>query len=130
MAPSTRASASPQDKEIELLVARLVSSYEQGDADALMGLFAPGEPGFLKGHRTRAAYDEFFRETRDRRLRLDRVDWQAGADTARVRGDATLIAQYVDGRGPLERQVPLEIEISLREGRARMTSLSLFPDVK
>ena len=129
-ASAAPAAAKAQVREIELLMARLVSSYEQGDTDALMGLFASGEPGLLKGSRTRNAYNEFFRVTRDRRLRLDRVDWQTGAESARLRGAATVIAEYVDGRGALERQVPIEIEISLREGQARMTSLSLFPEVR
>jgi hypothetical protein len=129
-APAARKPNSPEVVEIELLVARLVSSYEQGDADALMGLFAAGEPGFFKAQRTRGAYADFFRATRDRRLRVDRLDWRTEGDLAHLRGDATVSAEYVDGRGSLERKVPLEIDVSLRDGQARMTALALFPEVK
>lgn len=122
--------AGPGSKEIELMVARLVSSYEQGDADALMSLFAPGEPGFFKSFRVRAAYADFFRATRDRRLRMNRLDWQTSSDVARARGEATVIADYTDGSGHLERTVPVELDIALRDGEARLTRLNLFPEPK
>jgi hypothetical protein len=128
-APPPEPAASPgATQEIELLVARLVSYYEQGDADALMGLFASGEPGFWKGYRTHGSYADFFRATRERRLRMNRLEWQASADGARARGEATLIADYNDGRGHLERTVPVELDIALWGGRARLTRLSLFPE--
>ncbi len=128
-APAPEPAASPAaTQEIELLVARLVSYYEQGDADALMGLFASGEPGLWKGYRTRGSYTDFFRATRERRLRMNRLEWQTSADSARARGEATLVADYNDGRGHLERTVPVELDIALRGGRARLTRLSLFPE--
>jgi hypothetical protein len=129
-APSPGEAAPLGAKEIELLIARLVSSYEQGDANSLMRLFTPGEPGFFKASRIHNAYSDFFRATRDRRLRVERLEWQATAETARVWGDATLIAQYTDGSGNLERKVPIEIDIALRNGEAGITRLMLFPETQ
>jgi hypothetical protein len=128
--PTASVTGSPSAKDIELLVARLVSYYEQGDAGGLMALFASGEPGFLKGWRVRSAYSDFFRATKDRRLRMDRLEWQAGADTARARGEATLVAEQADGGGRLERKVPVELDIAMRDGEARLTRLRLYPETQ
>jgi hypothetical protein len=128
-APAAAAAASSLGtQDIELLVARLVSYYEQGDADGMMALFASGEPGFWKGMRTRAAYQDFFRATRQRRLRMDQLQWRSAADLAQARGSATVIADYVDGARHVEQKVDVEIDIALRDGRAGITRLSLFPD--
>jgi hypothetical protein len=130
VAPRAAAPASPSAQDIELLVARVVSYYEQGDAGALMGLYASGEPGFFKGMRVRSAYSDFFRATKDRRLRMDRLDWQTAPDTAHARGTATLTAEYADGSGMLERSLPVELDIAMRDGQARLTRLSLYPETK
>jgi curved DNA-binding protein CbpA len=134
-APTAAANAapgasSPSSADIELLVARLVSYYEQGDADAMMGLFAPGEPGFWKGLRTRGAYSDFFRATKQRRLRMDQLNWRTSAQSVQARGAATLIADYADGAGRVERKLDVEIDIAMRDGRAGITRLSLFPDAR
>ena len=129
-APASTAGSSASTQEIELLVARLVSYYEQGDADGLVALFAAGEPGFWKGYRVRGAYADFFRATRVRQLRMNRLEWQTSSDTARARGEATLIADYVDGGGRVERMIPVELDIALRGGQARITRLNLYPEPK
>ena len=106
-----------------------MSYYEQGDASALMGLYASGEPGFFKSLRVRGAYADFFRSTKDRRLRMDHLDWEAGpGQTARARGEATLLADFADGSGKLERKVPVELDIAMRDGQARLTRLTLYPE--
>ena len=128
--PGSTGGSSTSAQEIELLVARLVSHYEQGDADGLMALFASGEPGFWKGYRVRSAYADFFRATRVRQLRMNRLEWQTSGDTARARGEATLIADYVDGSGHVERMIPVELDIALRDGRAGITRLNLYPEPK
>ena len=120
----------PSAQDIELLVARVVSYYEQGDASALMSLYASGEPGFFRAMRVRNAYSDFFRATKDRRLRMDRLDWQTAPETARARGEATLIADYTDGSGKLERKVAVELDVAMRDGQARLTRLSLYPETK
>jgi hypothetical protein len=117
----------PSSEEIEVLVARLVSYYEAGDAEGLVGLFDPDALGMWKGFRTRGAYADFFRATRERRLRMNRLNWQSAAQSAQARGDATVLANYTDGSGRLERRVDIAIDIGMREGRARITRLSLFP---
>ena len=117
----------PSSEEIELLVARLVSYYEAGDADKLVGLFDPDAVGIWKSFRTRGAYADFFSATRERRLRMNRLNWQSAAQSAQARGDATVFADYTDGGGKLERRVDVEIDIGMRDGQARITRLLLFP---
>ena len=126
-AAARSATGAPTSEEIELLVARLVSLYEAGDADGLVGLFDPEALGFWKGLRTRGTYSDFFRATSQRRLRMNRLSWQTAAQTAQARGDANVIADYADGGGKLERRVDIEIDIGVRDGQARITRLSLFP---
>ena len=45
----------------------------------------------------------------------------------KARGEGTVQAEYFD-RAPLERRVDVEMDIVMREGKARLTHLSLFPD--
>jgi len=61
---------------------------------------------------------------------MDRLDWQTAADAALARGEATLIAEYADGSGKLERKVPVELDIAMRDGQARLTRLNLYPEIK
>ena len=126
-APRVSTVPAPTPEHVEMLVARLVSYYEAGDSQGLVGLFDPEQIGFWKGFQTRATYSDFFRATRERRLRMDRLKWQAGPQVAQARGDATIIAEYSDGTGKVERKVPVEIDITLRDGQARITRLVLFP---
>ena len=48
--------------------------------------------------------------------------------SARAQGQATLQAEYVDTPGSLERDIDVDMEIALRNGQARITRLSLFPN--
>ena len=126
--PSQSATGVPTTQDVELVVARLVSFYEIGDTEGLMSLFDSDEMGFWKGLRTRSTYADFFRATKQRRLRMNRLNWQAAAQSAQARGDATVVADYADGSGKLERKADIEIDIAVRGGQARITRLSLFPD--
>ncbi|MDQ3028046.1 MAG: hypothetical protein M3R58_16285, partial [Pseudomonadota bacterium] len=126
-APRAGTVPEPTPEHVEMLVARLVSFYEAGDSQGLVGLFDADEMGFWKGYQTRSTYSDFFRATRERRLRMDRLRWQTGPRVAQARGDATIIADYSDGAGKVERKVPVEIDIALRDGQARITRLLLFP---
>ncbi len=120
----------PTVDDIELVVAQLVSAYEEGSADGLMALFDTDQLGMWKGFRVRNTYADFFRATRTRRLRLDKLTWQTAGATARAQGGATLIADYADGGNRIERKVDMEIDLALRDGRLRISRLLLFPDVK
>jgi curved DNA-binding protein CbpA len=122
--------AVPGTQDIEIMVARLVSYYESGDADGLMSLFDPDELGFWNGMRVRNAYSDFFRATRERRLRIDRLTWKTGAASASAQGEATLAADFVDNRGRLERKLEVELEVAMRNGQARLTRLRLYPDTR
>ena len=113
--------------EIETLVARLVSYYELGNTEGLMSLFDPDELGFWNGFRTRSTYADFFRATRTRGLRMNQLAWTMAAQTAQARGEATVSGENTDG-SRLDRRVAIEIDITLRDGRARIARLSLYPD--
>jgi hypothetical protein len=127
-APPSAASPHPSTEDIEMLVARLVSFYEAGDTQGIIGLFDREQLGLWRGFRTRSAYSEFFRGTKDRRLRMDRLTWQTAPQAAQARGQATLTADNTDGGTRIERKVDVEIDIGVREGQARITRLVLFPD--
>jgi DnaJ-domain-containing protein 1 len=114
--------------QIEILVARLIGYYEAGEADKLMALLDPNEAGSRQGTRMRQAYLDFFRATRQRRLRVTNLDWQSASTTARAKGEARVEAEYVDARGALDRDIDVEMEIALRNGEARITRLSLYPN--
>jgi hypothetical protein len=107
-----------------------VSYYEAGEADKLMGLLDPGETGFWQSTRMRQEYFEFFRATRQRSLRVKNLAWRAADSSARAKGEATVSAEYFDERGTQERKVEVEMDIALRDGKAKLTRLSLFPNDK
>jgi len=112
-------------KDVETIVALLVGFYEAGDADRLMGLFDSGGAGLAQA---RQAYQEFFRATRTRQLRVDRLEWQTRERSARARGTATLLAEYSGNAPRLQRTVDIDLDIELRDGRPRITRLALFPN--
>ena len=126
---SVEASAIPKKlstQDIEIVVARLIGYYEAGEVDKLMGLVDSSKASPPESARIRQLYSEFFRATRQRTLRVSSIDWQSSADSAHARGDALLEAEYF-GDARLERKVSLELDIGLRDGRAMITHLSLFP---
>jgi hypothetical protein len=123
----TSVPGAPNAEQVETLVAQLVGSWDAGDADRLMGLLDSDEYGIWKGWRTRSAYSDFFESTRQRRLRMNRLEWRAEGLAARARGEATLLAEFQDGRPRLERTVPVELDIAIRGGHARITRIVLYP---
>ena len=126
-ATPTPASSGPTRDQIESLVAQLVGYYDAGDADRIVALYDPGELGWFGGGRIRTPFADFFGATRERRLRMERLQWRSAGSSAQARGEATVLADYVDGRPRLERRVPVELDIALRDGQARITRLVLFP---
>lgn len=116
--------------EMESVVARVVTYYEAGDADKLLGLYDPSRVGLWEAMKLRHDFEEFFRATKTRRLRLQGVSWDTASATARVKGAARLVAEYHDEAGKTERQVAIEMDIVSREGQPRIARLSLFPHEK
>ncbi len=116
------------NKDVELLLARMVSYYEAGDTDRFMGLFDGRLGSFFRTMQARSAYDRFFRGTKQRRLRIANLTWNTAERTAYARGKAEVVADFVDGASRLDRSVDMEIDITLREGGARISRLSLFPN--
>jgi curved DNA-binding protein CbpA len=113
--------------DMEMLVVRLVTYYEGGELDRLLAMYDVGSIGFWEAIRIRHDFQEFFRSTRARRLRLNRVSWETAAQSARARGEAALTAEYADQGGKLERTVELELDVVVRDGQLRIARLSLFP---
>lgn len=117
--------------DVEMLVARVVTYYEGGDLDRLLGLYDVGSIGFWEAIRIRHDFQEFFRTTRARRLRLNRVSWETAAQSASARGDAALSAEYSEQPGSrLERNVELELDVIVRDGQPRIARLLLFPHAR
>lgn len=115
------------DEAIEVMVARVVGYYEAGETEKLMALLDTSEAGFWQTARTRQAYSDFFRATRQRKLRVDSLAWSTADSSASARGEATVVAEYFDPPGTQERRVSMEMDIALRGGQARLTRLSLYP---
>lgn len=129
------ASAAPDSQlstlDMEMLVARVVTYYEVGDLDRLLGLYDVGSLGFFEAVRIRHDFQEFFRTTRARRLRLNRVSWETAAQSARAKGMAALSAEYSEQPGGrMERNVELELDVVVRDGQPRIARLSLFPHTR
>jgi hypothetical protein len=82
-------------------VVTLIAYYDAGDAERLVGLV---DGGFWSNNQSRNAYADFFRATKSRHLRLERLAWNATDGTLRARGEATVQAEYFD-RAPFERRV-------------------------
>ena len=61
---------------------------------------------------------------------MERLAWDSGSGTASAKGEATVIAEYFDSNAPVERHVPLEVDVGMRDGRALITRLALFPAVR
>ena len=116
--------------DMEVLVAQLVTYYEGGDLDRLLALYDVGSIGFWEAIRIRQDFQDFFRSTRARRLRLTRVSWETGTQSAHARGEAALYAEYADAGGKIERNVPLELDVIVRNGGPRIARLSLFPHAR
>lgn len=113
--------------DMETMVAQVVTYYEAGDVNKLLGLYDASSVGLWEALNLRSDFEEFFRSTRTRRLRLQGVSWDTDSPTARVKGAAQLVAEYNDETGRVERQVRLEMDIVSRDGQPRIARLSLFP---
>ena len=115
----------PSNQDVESVVVALIGYYEAGDADRLVGLI---DGGYWRTARLRQTYADFFRATRARSLRVERLTWNREAGAAKAKGEATVTAEYFDQSAPVQRRVDVELDIAMREGRARITRLALFPD--
>ena len=116
----------PSNSEVEDLVVALISYYGAGDADGMMGLIDRDSIGFFRRNSLRQTYSDFFRDTRARKLRIDNLAWTTSPGAASARGAATVTAEYQD-RAPMEKSVDVQIDIVLRDGKARVARLNLFP---
>jgi curved DNA-binding protein CbpA len=114
------------NREIEDLVVKLVDSYQAGDTERLVGLLEP-DAGFWRTVQMRNAYSDFFRATRARRLRIENLAWSVQPSGAQAKGEATIVAEYPGEAAAVERRVPMELDLVMREGEARIRRISLYP---
>jgi hypothetical protein len=128
--PATAPAAQVGTKDVETLVAMLVSFYEAGDTDRLMGLYDASAMGFFQRSQVRQAYENFFRATRTRQLRVDHLNWNTSERSASAKGAATVIVEYFESGGRVERSVDIDLDIALRDGHPRIQRLYLFPNGK
>ncbi len=113
--------------DLEVLVTRIVAYYESGDLERFVGLFDAESLGVMEAHRIRGDFDDFFRATATRRLRIQKVDWNPADGKLRAKGQAIVAAEYRDPANRIERGVNVEIDVVMRSGRPRIARLSLFP---
>ena len=113
--------------DLEVLVTQIVAYYEGGDLEQFVGLFDADSLGVVEAYRIRSNFDDFFRATTTRRLRIRQVSWNPAEGKLRAKGQAIVAAEYRDTTSRLERGVNLEIDVVMRGGSPRIARLSLFP---
>lgn len=122
-----KAPAEISTEAMEMLVAMLVTFYEAGDLERFLALQDAQSIGVWEATRLRQDFQEFFRETKSRRLRLNNVALEIEGRRARARGEATLSAEYADSSGRIERSVRIELDAVAREGTPLISRLVLHP---
>lgn len=115
--------------DLDVLVAQVVTYYEGGNVEGLVGLFDASRIGTLESAGLRHDYEAFFAATRARQLQVRSLAWEAsGGNGARARGEALVRTTYPDAsQGTVERVVKLDMAIVMRSGRPRLVQLSLYP---
>lgn len=113
--------------ELEVLVTRFIALYERGDLDRLLALFDAESLGVMEAWGVRSDFEDFFKATHARRLRIQRLDWSPTEAGFRGRGQATVEAQYRDASKNLERPVNVGMDVVMRGGRPSIARLSLYP---
>lgn len=127
--PATGASPrAPSTAEIESLFVAFVEAYDRGRADVFASLF--DADARANQHQGRAAirgeYDDYFRRTEWRQMRLMRMNWQRVGEVARANGEIAIRAGLRDGREE-SRRVAVDMELALRDGRLVITRLDQRP---
>jgi len=113
--------------ELEVMVTRFIALYERGDLDRFLDLFDAESLGVMGAWGVRSDFEDYFKATSARRLRIQRLDWSPAEGGYRGRGEATVEAQYRDPAKNLLRPARLEMDVVMRGGRPSISRLSLFP---
>ena len=135
MAPAPEAKAvvvpSPTTAEIEALFASFVDAYDHGRVDAFAALFDTDAITNLYRGQTaiRGEYDELFRQSEWRRMRLTRMNWRRDGERALAKGELAVRIGWRDGR-EVEQRVTVDIELARRGGRVVITRLSHLPSAQ
>lgn len=119
------ASLGPNTDEIEALFVTFVDSYDRGRLDAIAALFDDDARTDERHGRAeiRRDYDEVFRRSDWRRMRLTRVSWKHLGEVTHARAEAAIRMGWRDGR-EIEERLAMDIELVRRDGRVVITRLS------
>lgn len=111
--------------EIEAMFAEFVESYERGRLEAFAALFDDNADTNLRHGRAaiRLEYDELFRLSEWRKMKLTRVNWRRQGDRAYANGEMLVRIGWRDGR-EVEQRVAVDMELVRRDGRAVIAKLS------
>lgn len=113
---------------MELFMAQLVTHYEAGDVDQFFALFDVSSFGFWSALSVRHTFEDFFRSTRTRRLRLRGISWTLSGCTGRAVGTADLDVSWFGEPVKTERIVAIEVGVVDRHrGQPRISRLSIPP---
>ena len=119
------AARGPNTDEIEALFVTFVDSYDRGRLDAIAALFDDDARTDERHGRAeiRRDYDEVFRRSDWRRMRLTRVSWKHLGEVTHARAEAAIRMGWRDGR-EVEERLAMDIELARRDGRVVITRLS------
>lgn len=127
-APLAAVTSPPANAEIEALFATFVDTYEHGRLDAFAALFADDADTNLRRGRTaiRGEYDELFRLSEWRKMKLTRMNWRSVGDKAVAKGEVLVRIGWRDGR-EVEQRLNLDMELARRDGRVVIARMSHQP---
>ncbi|MFO1316213.1 MAG: J domain-containing protein [Burkholderiales bacterium] len=117
--------------DLDALSAALADAYDRGRVDAFAALFADDARTNL--HQGRAAirgeYDELFRLSEWRQMRIRQLDWRRTGDRAHASGELEVRIGWRDGR-VARQSVAVDVEVARRDGRALITRLAHEPGAR
>jgi ketosteroid isomerase-like protein len=124
-ATSAPTAAPPATPEIEAFFNTFVNSYEAGRLDAFAALFDDDAETNLRRGRAaiRGEYDELFRLSSWRQMRLTKMNWKRSGDRAYAKGEIAVRIGWRDGR-EVEQRVAVDMEIIRRDGRTMIARLT------
>lgn len=115
----------PSTDEIEALFVTFVDSYDRGRLDAIAALFDDDAQSSERRGRAeiRRNYDELFRRSEWRRMKLTRVSWKHAGDVTHARAEAAVRTRWRDGREG-EELIAMDIDLARRDGRVVIVRLA------
>lgn len=115
----------PTAAELQDIVTRLVSSYESGDLETFTSLFArdakTNDRTDLKG--IRQDYQQLFKNSSDRQMFIQDMNWSYGDNHAKGSGDLEAIVLSASGNPVYSMTGKIQIVAQRIDGKVRITRL-------